>query len=372
MINRQNYLDTQEHLEFRHKVLQNSPKTIRGYRLSFRHLLEWADSTLFDNAIQIEPAFPLYLIDARKDLKDKPMSPVHLSKICTHARVFFKWAKREYPIRYKDIYPSWIDSLRPTKASLANTEIKTHVFWTLDDVKKIAALDMSDKPLKMWRSQAAVVFLYLSGMRATAFLTLPVSCVDIETRRIEQLPSKGVQTKNSKAAITTFLNIPELIDVIKKWDDYVRKYAPDGLWHSMLKTTGIGSLVTERRTKSPEGMRMQLTEQMKKLCDLTGVEYKSPHKLRHGHGIYGIKNAKDIEQLKAVSQNLMHANLSITDGIYGQLTHEGIIEGIMNLGKDKSQAELSLEDEDQTLKTLLKLLIRKNPDLIAGIFDEGE
>jgi hypothetical protein len=29
----------------------------------------------------------------------------------------------------------------------------------------------------------------------------------------------------------------------------------------------------------------------------------------------------------------MHSNISITDGIYGELTHEDVIEGIRNLGR---------------------------------------
>ena len=97
----------------------------KWYWLSFRHLLEWSDSTLLGNSIKIEPSFPVYLLSARKDGKDKPLTPVHLDKICTHARIFFTWAKREYPAQYKKIYPSWIDALRPTKASMANTELKS-------------------------------------------------------------------------------------------------------------------------------------------------------------------------------------------------------------------------------------------------------
>jgi site-specific recombinase XerD len=49
-----------------------------------------------------------------------------------------------------------------------------------------------------------------------------------------------------------------------------------------------------------------------------GLPYHSPHKFRHGHAVYALKMAKKgVFALKAVSQNLMHENLSITDGIYG-------------------------------------------------------
>ncbi len=61
---------------------------------------------------------------------------------------------------------------------------------------------------------------------------------------------------------------------------------------------------------------------MKRVCEIAGVPYKSPHKLRHGHAVYGVKHARSIAELKAVSQNLMHSSIEITDGVYGNLTNE--------------------------------------------------
>jgi hypothetical protein len=42
--------------------------------------------------------------------------------------------------------------------------------------------------------------------------------------------------------------------------------------------------------------------------------------------------AKDIAALKAVSQNLMHSNISITDGVYGMLSTIDMREEIASLG----------------------------------------
>jgi len=43
----------------------------------------------------------------------------------------------------------------------------------------------------------------------------------------------------------------------------------------------------------------------------------SLHKFRHGHAIYALSNANDMAALKAISQNMMHAILSITEGCMG-------------------------------------------------------
>lgn len=57
--------------------------------------------------------------------------------------------------------------------------------------------------------------------------------------------------------------------------------------------------------------------------------------------VYALKKAKDIPALKAVSQNLMHANLSVTDGIYGILLGTDVKGEISELGKKEVSSEAS-------------------------------
>ena len=46
--------------------------------------------------------------------------------------------------------------------------------------------------------------------------------------------------------------------------------------------------------------------------------------------------AKDVATLKAVSQNLMHENLAVTDGVYGVLSDTDVKRQISELGKGPS------------------------------------
>jgi len=48
------------------------------------------------------------------------------------------------------------------------------------------------------------------------------------------------------------------------------------------------------------------TRDLKEWLKKVGLPYHSPHKFRHGNALYSLKIAKDIQALKAVSQNLMH------------------------------------------------------------------
>jgi integrase len=218
------------------------------------------------------------------------------------------------------------------------------VYWTLEDAIKVVTFPTPKDTLRYQRDQAALAFLFLSGMRIGAFVTLPVCCVDLKKRRVAQLPKFFVQTKNTKAAITFLLPIPELLGVVTRWDEYIRNLAESEMlsWYTKLDGTGMRidtkDAVTEDRIVT--GRRMAFSQGMRELCEMAGVKYRSPHKLRHGHGVYGVETARDMKDLKAVSQNLMHANVGITDGIYGRLAEEGVSDAISTLTSDRRKPKV--------------------------------
>ena len=78
--------------------------------------------------------------------------------------------------------------------------------------------------------------------------------------------------------------------------------------------------------------RLDLKEWMTKV----GLPYHSPHKFRHGFAVYALKKAQDMGDFKAISQNMMHSNLSVTDGIYGIFSEEEVKNRIIGLNS-KSQ-----------------------------------
>ena len=161
-------------------------------------------------------------------------------------------------------------------------------------------------------------------MRIGAFVTLPLDCVDLDRLTVMQLPARGVHTKNSKAAKTYLLNIPELLQVVRDWDAEIRPVLPaDAYWYAHLDH--FGELTTERpKSKDRLMIRSDFREKLAQLCALAGVPYRSPHKLRHGFAVYALKRTQTMAQMKAVSQNLMHSNMGITDGIYGRLVDDDV------------------------------------------------
>ena len=328
MIHRQNYLDVRAYLDYQAGVRQLSAGTINALWSRLRHLLEWADDKPFSKGGRIRPGFPAYC-ESLIGKNRKPLSPAHLNALMKTCRAFLTWAKNEYPRRYKGMDNRWVDSLRPSRGRSEQSELDTREIYTIDEVRKL--LSFPAETTAQRRLQAAAAFLFLSGMRVGAFVTLPLECVDLDNLRVLQLPAKGVHTKNSKAAVTYLLNIPDLLEVVRDWDASLRnRLPPDAYWYAHLDR--FGELTIARPRGKRLEVRHSLRDDLKVLCQRAGVAYKSPHKFRHGHAVYALKHARTPAQVKAISQNLMHSNTGITDGIYGRLVNDDVRDMIMELG----------------------------------------
>jgi integrase len=338
MINRGNWKLTKVYLQYRVEVDQIGRGSASLEKRWLHHLLEWADDKSFREAESIRPSFPVYLLSARRDGKEGQLSPEYVRKVVGSARRFFKWLA-VHRRGYKSGSAAWLETLRVPKMTVEPGE---HEAVTLGEVRAIAVAPV--RKARERRIRAAAVFLFLSGVRVGAFVTLPLMAVDLDRRTVKQWPKLDVRTKFGKHATTHLLDIPDLLAVVREWDEEVRAVLPErGLWFAHLSQDGdrIDPVVREagvyRRTRARKDLKDWL--------DRVGLPYHSPHKFRHGHAVYALKHCKDVADLKAVSQNLMHAHLSITDGIYGILSDDDVGDRIASLGNGKSSVgELDLAE----------------------------
>jgi hypothetical protein len=74
-----------------------------------------------------------------------------------------------------------------------------------------------------------------------------------------------------------------------------------------------------------------LTKRIRNLLTVAGLPSKSPHKFRHGHAVYALQHAKTMADYKAVSMNLMHDDIRVTDSIYAPLTTNEVQQRIAGL-----------------------------------------
>jgi integrase len=296
--------------------------------------------------------YPVYLRDVQLVKNYKPMGRTLSKKTqemaCASARNFFAWARRALD-GYRLVDPLWVETLRPGRTV---ETVQERELYTLDEVLTLAKPEEGDG-LREQRDKAAIAFLFLSGMRVGAFATLPVMALDLDELTVKQWPELGVATKNGKAATTYLLDIPELLEVVRAWDDVIRStHSPKVMWYARLRYNVAQDEVTIDDTTPPSIRRGGLVaDALRRLCQSAGMFYRSPHKLRHGHAVYALKRARTIAEFKAVSQNLMHADLRITDKIYGVLTEndvQSLIAGLTGAGPTDQREVVD------TLELLLK------------------
>jgi integrase len=282
------------------------------------------------------------MLEARLDGSREVLSPAYVRKVIRSAYNFFQWL-RTHKRGFGLIDQAWLDTLKPPRMTI---EYKEHEAVTIEEVLAIAhapVFTMRDR-----RIRASAVFWFLSGIRIGAFVSLPIKAVDIENLTVNQWPKLGVKTKFQKHATTFLLDIPELLKVVIDWDNLVQSNPQkDSYWFAPLSPE-TGELDLEQiEVGSNRGQRAR--KDLEDWLFRVGLPYHSPHKFRHGFAVYAIKHAKDMSDMKAISQNLMHANISITDGIYGGLSDMDIKKQITSLTSN------SIPDDQQSLLEILRL-----------------
>jgi integrase len=353
MVSRSNYLLVRAFLTHYADVLQHDPLTVQNYRGWLKHVLRWAAETPFGKASAIRPTFPRYLLTVRRS-NGKPLSPAGIRQICRGTRGFFVWLRQTNPMLGRALPEDWLATLQPP--AMAEPLPAERQVVTLEMVRVLLRVPAAQDDLRTKRDQAAAAFLFLSGARASAFVTLTLDCVDIAARTVRQDPTLGVHTKNKKAAITRLLEIPDLLAVVAEWDALVRSELPGTTcWytplHSFLGSTTLAGAPPGRFRKG------QLAASLSRLFQKANLPPLSPHKFRHGHAVYGLKLAQDMSDLKAISMNLMHASLAVTDRTYAVLSDRDVHERIARLGRRPSTVASS-GDANALKEALQEVLVR--------------
>ncbi len=169
----------------------------------------------------------------------------------------------------------------------------------------------------------------------------------------------GVKTKNLKAAVTYLYHIRDLLEVVAEWDSFLREHMPPNAhWFPRIEAPfGMQRLSTDPPGKS---RREGLNDGLKILFEQAGLTPMTAHSFRHGHALFGLKRARDIGDLKAVSMNLMHESLSVTDGVYAIFSDNDLGERLAKLSQDSGEDNERAEDALRTLQEEIKRLQQKN------------
>lgn len=328
MINRDNYQRVRAYLDYLRQVLQLDERSVERYRFYLRHLLLWMGETPSAQAVMLRPTFPDYLASIGGQEAEAKLAPTTLKKIVQTSKRFFVWAKMNEPHAFKELTAVWIETLRPPRSAQIE---KTHVYVTLEEALQLARLAIPENNLALRRDQAAAAMLFVSGMRVGAFSSLPLEAVDLPHRTIRQWPSLGVRTKNGKSATTYLLEVPELLAVVECWDQFIRDQLPlTAMWYTPVSSGWSQQSILPQ----PPGANRHIAvaRRLRLLFVAANVPYHSPHKFRHGHAVYALQRAQTMADYKAISLNLMHEDIRVTDGVYAPLLNDEVRQRVAGLG----------------------------------------
>lgn len=331
MIRRSNYLLVKRYLQDLGEVYQLSDSSLGRYRFYLRHLLLWVGEAPFQQSAKLRPTFPSYVSSLSGRNGEELLAAVTQKKIIEVGKRFFTWGNQNYPKQFGSLTTAWLESLRSPRVRETTDE---HEYVSLEEVLQLTAISHDEEDLALLRDKAGAAMLFLSGARASAFTTLPISAVDLPARTLHQWPELGVATKNGKRATTYLLPIPELLSVAQNWDDLVRSHLPSTApWYAPISARwGSQSLENSEPGKN---RHQALDKRLRRVFTLAGLAYKSAHKFRHGHAVYGLLKAQTMADYKAVSMNLMHNDIKITDSIYAPILSEEVKDRIAKLTTDQ-------------------------------------
>jgi integrase len=131
--------------------------------------------------------------------------------------------------------------------------------------------------------------------------------------------------------------------------------SPESMWYAKLSRDGLR---LKQQMRGYVGRRELVARGLARLCARANIAYHSPHKLRHGHAVYAMGNATTIADFKAVSQNLMHSSLGITDRVYGVLQGEDVQARIKSLSGAEIAGEQVNEDKAAIIAQIQALVAK--------------
>lgn len=296
-----------------------------------------------------------------REFRSNKISLVTLYSYFRSLRKFFTWLCWQPGFR-NSIKPGVISYLKMnhSEEKLATQYVPrkypelNHIIKLTDSIVCKTEIDVRDRAL--------IAFTLLTGMRDAAIVSLPLSCIDIDKRIIYQNPQKGVKTKFTKYIESIIFNFDDnLINYVTEWADILNSKnfkGPDPFFpRSKVNQDNINisfDIATEVEPifwTSAGSIRAIF----KKRSNEAGLQYYPPHTYRHTAIGLAFKRCKNGEDLKAVSQNFGHENLSTTIGSYGNYPSEKLNKILNNIDFSGNHKTADKNIKQQLMEIVNKL-----------------
>ncbi len=273
-------------------------------------------------------------------------------------REFFLWLAHQ-PKYKSQIVLTDVEYLKLPKAKARiATSSKREDFPTLEQIKKVVNSIEINSEIDL-RDRALISFTLLSGMRERAIITLPVVCFDKDRMLINQDPKFGVKTKFSKTIRSYIFGFDEkMVKYFLEWYEYLRieklfgNIDPIFPKNKVVNAENSLSFVSNEVESQFWQSATSIRDVFKQRFEDAGIEYFSPHTFRHLAILTALAKCRNGQEIKAISQNFGHENISTTLTTYGTMNDvqmSGIISGMCFSADAKPDNEIM-----QKLKAIIE------------------
>jgi site-specific recombinase XerD len=232
-------------------------------------------------------------------------------------KAFFRWIKSQpgYGKMPKDLADYFTPSKRTTKIA---QHVKDKVVASPEDIREV--LDsMPTDTIWQRRDHAVIAFLFLTGVRDGAAISLRLKHVDVENRLVNQ-DANEVDTKFSKTMVTPWFPVGLDIEyIVIDWIAEFRNFgAEDGdplfpSTPSRIRRRGEPYQLEPWATAAP------ICKIVKSATQAAGLPYFKPHSIRSTLARMFLQMGVNLLEQKALSQSLGHEHIETTAIHYGKL-----------------------------------------------------
>lgn len=257
---------------------------------------------------------------------------------------FLEWVFINKKVKNKKKLLDELITLKPRDEDIRLSTRLTYVdFPTRDEFDKI--IDFEEKSIEDKRDKAILIFLFISCARIGAVGSTQLKHIDTNNLIYKQDPLDGVKTKRQKHILTKLLPFSKkYTNIFLEWINYlkvVHNFDLNSPLFPKIKKLSNGQTILNEFIPN----EADFNKLLEKRCLAAGVQKYHPHAFRH-LGIYeALEYVRTGNQLKALSQNVGHEEITNILEQYAKMKPERYMDIIERMIKvpiiEKTITELS-------------------------------
>jgi integrase/recombinase XerD len=260
---------------------------------------------------------------------------------------FFKWLSMQagYKKRITAGDVAYLSLQEKDKRSLQSCKVKDYP--TCEQIHAVLAAMPSNTVIEK-RNRAIIAFMYCTGVRDGALITLKLKHINTYKKQLIQDP-KEVKTKFSKTINTRFYPVGDDVhDIVMEWVKFLREemlYGDADPLFPKEKQVYNASEGFQSGHLSREHWASASTVRIlfKQAFESAGMKYYSPHRLRDTLSALGRNLCISTSHQLAWARNMGHENPATTFGVYGYQSPEEQFEVIARLGEKKPEVAANMD-----------------------------